>query len=113
VAVRIAIDLATEADRQEIYRLRHQVYAVEMHQHQENSEARLSDPLDTHNSYLKASVDGQLAGFVSITPPESPSYSVDKYFKREDLDFPFDRGLYEVRLLTVLPGHRRLACATC
>lgn len=51
LAVRIAIDLATEADRQEIYRLRHQVYAVELHQHRENSEACLSDPLDAHNTY--------------------------------------------------------------
>ena len=112
MAVRIAIDLATETDRQEIYRLRHQVYAVELHQHRENSEACLSDPLDAHNTYLKASIDGQLAGFVSITPPDTPSYSVDKYFKREDLDFPFDRGLYEVRLLTVVPGYRRLPCAS-
>lgn len=112
MAVRITIDLATEADRLEIYRLRHQVYAAELHQHQENSEARLSDSLDAHNTYLKASVHGQLGGFVSITPPDSPSYSVDKYFRREDLDFPFDSGLYEVRLLTVLPEYRRLACAT-
>ncbi len=112
MAVRITIDLATEADRQEIYRRRHQVYASELHQHQENSEARLSDPLDAHNTYLKACVHGQLAGFVSITPPGSPSYSVDKYFKREDFGFPFDLGLYEVRLLTVMPDYRRLPCAS-
>ena len=56
MADRITIDLATEADRQEIYRLRHQVYASELHQHQENSDACLSDSLDAHNSYLKASV---------------------------------------------------------
>lgn len=112
MAVRIVMDLATEADRQEIYRLRHQVYAVELHQHRENDEARLSDPLDSCNTYLKASVDGRLAGFISITPPGSPRYSIDKYFKRAEFDFPFDRGLYEVRLLTVMPGYRRLACAS-
>jgi histidinol-phosphate/aromatic aminotransferase/cobyric acid decarboxylase-like protein/GNAT superfamily N-acetyltransferase len=112
VAVRITIDLATEADRREIYSLRHQVYAVELHQHRENDEARLSDPLDSCNTYLKASVNGRLAGFISITPPDCPSYSIDKYFTREEFDFPFDRGLYEVRLLTVLPGYRRLACAS-
>ena len=106
------MDLATEADRREIYRLRHQVYAVELHQHRENDEARLSDPLDSCNTYLKASVDGRLAGFISITPPGGPSYSIDKYFKREEFDFPFDRGLYEVRLLTVMPGYRRRACAS-
>ena len=112
MADRITIDLATEADRQEIYRLRHQVYASELHQHQENSDACLSDSLDAHNTYLKASVHGQLAGFVSITAPGGPSYSVDKYFQREDFDFPFDSGLYEVRLLTVLPDYRGLACAS-
>lgn len=112
MALRITIDLATEADRREIYRLRHQVYAAELHQHQENSEGSLTDPLDAHNTYLRASVDGRLAGFVSITPPGSPSYSIDKYFKREELDFPFDRRLFEVRLLTVMPGYRRLACAS-
>lgn len=108
----VTIDLATENDRREIYRRRHQVYATELRQHQENDECSLSDSLDAHNTYLKASVDGQLAGFISVTPPDSPSYSVDKYFKREKFDFPFDRGLYEVRLLTVLPGHRRRACAS-
>ncbi len=112
MADRITIDLATEADRQEIYRLRHQVYASELHQHRENSDACLSDSLDAHNAYLKASVHGQLAGFVSITSPGGPSYSVDKYFQREDFDFPFDNGLYEVRLLTVLPDYRGLACAS-
>ena len=112
MASRITIDLATEADRLEIYRIRHLVYAAELHQHQENSESRLSDSLDAHNTYLTASVGGRLAGFISITPPGSPSYSIDKYFKREELSFPFDRGLFEVRLLTVLPGYRRLACAS-
>jgi hypothetical protein len=69
VSVRIVIDLATEKDRREIYRLRHAVYTAELHQHVENDQASLSDSLDTHNTYLKASVDGQLAGFVSISPP--------------------------------------------
>jgi hypothetical protein len=37
---------------------------------------------------------------------------VDKYFAREDFPFSFDDNLYEVRLLTVAPGHRRLVLAS-
>src|SRR5258706_2091444 len=94
-----------------IYPLRHQVYALELGQHPPNSTARLSDSLDAHNIYLKASIAGRLAGFISITLPGG-SYSVDKYFARQDFPFSFDENLYEVRLLTVVPGHRRLAVAS-
>ena len=86
---------------------------AELHQHQENSDARLSDSLDAHNTYLKASLsratwrDSSASLLLAV-----PSYSVDKYFQREDFDFPFDNGLYEVRLLTVLPDYRGLACAS-
>ena len=107
----ITLSLAEDADRPEIYALRHQVYALELGQHPPNSTARLSDSLDAHNIYLKASIAGRLAGFISITLPGG-SYSVDKYFARQDFPFSFDENLYEVRLLTVVPGHRRLAVAS-
>src|SRR5580698_10421540 len=108
---RITIALADDFDRPELYRVRHQVYALELGQHPPNSAARLSDPLDTYNLYLKAAVAGRIVGFVSITPP-GQSYSVDKYFTRKDFPFLFDDGLYEVRLLTVLASHRGLAVAS-
>jgi histidinol-phosphate/aromatic aminotransferase/cobyric acid decarboxylase-like protein/GNAT superfamily N-acetyltransferase len=108
---KITIALADDSDRPELYAVRHQVYALELGQHLPNSAARLSDPLDTHNLYLKAVIADRIVGFVSITPP-GQSYSVDKYFAREDFPFLFDDGLYEVRLLTVLPSHRRLAVAS-
>jgi histidinol-phosphate/aromatic aminotransferase/cobyric acid decarboxylase-like protein/ribosomal protein S18 acetylase RimI-like enzyme len=105
------IALADEFDRPELYRVRHQVYALELGQHPPNASASLSDPLDNYNLYLKAVVAGRIVGFVSITLP-GQSYSVDKYFTRPDFPFPFDDGLYEVRLLTVLASHRRLAVAS-
>ena len=108
---KVAIALADESDRPELYGLRHQVYALELGQHPPNSAQRLTDPLDAYNLYFKAVVAGRIAGFVSVTPP-GHSYSVDKYFAREDFPFRFDDGLYEVRLLTVLPSHRRLALAS-
>jgi hypothetical protein len=66
---RIKIVLAEGSDHPEIYALRHQIYALELGQHQVNTSARLSDSLDAYNTYLKACVAGRLAGFVSITPP--------------------------------------------
>ena len=54
---------------------------------------------------------GEIVGFVSITPPNEHGYSVDKYFPRERVPAVFDRGLYEVRLLTVTSAHRGAALA--
>lgn len=111
VGARITIALADDADRPAIYRMRHQVYGVELGQHPTNSAERLSDAVDVYNLYLKACVGGDIVGFVSITPP-GQRYSVDKYFERDGFPFPFDAGLYEVRLLTVVPVCRRLAVAS-
>ena len=101
----ITIADAVNADRTEIYALRHRVYALELGQHAADSSQQLSDALDAYNFYLKACVDGRIAGFVSITPP-GRRYSVDKYFQRDAFPFTFDNRLYEVRLLTVLPAYR-------
>ena len=105
-ASRIRIALAGEEDRPAIYRIRHRVYAQELGQHPPNAEGSLSDRLDAWNLYITASSNGALLGFVSLTPPGSPSYSIDKYFRREELPFSFDRRLFEVRLLTVTEPHR-------
>jgi histidinol-phosphate/aromatic aminotransferase/cobyric acid decarboxylase-like protein/GNAT superfamily N-acetyltransferase len=103
---RIRVALAGEADRSAIYSMRHRVYAEELGQHPPNAEGSLSDRLDSSNLYITASSAGAILGFVSITPPGAPSYSIDKYFQREQLPFPFDRRLFEVRLLTVSEPHR-------
>jgi histidinol-phosphate/aromatic aminotransferase/cobyric acid decarboxylase-like protein/N-acyl-L-homoserine lactone synthetase len=104
---RITLRLATERDRETIYRLRHEVYARELRQHRVNGAGRLTDSLDPFNTYIVASEGERLVGFISITPPGGPAYSIDKYLKREALPFPFDDKLYEVRLLTVPPSSRR------
>ncbi|HEX4342366.1 MAG TPA: aminotransferase class I/II-fold pyridoxal phosphate-dependent enzyme, partial [Verrucomicrobiae bacterium] len=106
VAENFCVSVAGEAERQEIYRIRHEVYAHELQQHPANEATRLSDSLDTGNTYLVVTIGGKIAGFVSVTPPGLPAYSIDKYFTREALPFPVDGGLYEVRLLTVLKTHR-------
>lgn len=106
-AQKIAIALAGEPEREEIYRVRHQVYACELGQHPVNQAMRLCDSLDAANVYLIARVAGRMAGFISVTPPGQDRFSIDKYFSRESLPFTVDEGLYEVRLLTVLPAYRR------
>jgi histidinol-phosphate/aromatic aminotransferase/cobyric acid decarboxylase-like protein len=100
------ISMATPADRQRIYEIRHDVYAEELGQHKTNPGRTLSDPLDTFNEYITAYVGGQLAGFISITPPSFGRYSIDKYIARDSLSIAFDDALYELRLLTVAEEHR-------
>src|SRR6266540_1146026 len=105
-AMPFVLETATVEDRIAIYRARHEVYARELGQHAANGAGRLRDPLDDDNVYLVARVDGELGGFVSITPAGRPAYSIDKYFTRAALPFEVDDGLCEVRLLTVLKAHR-------
>ena len=54
-----------------------------------------------------AKTGDEIAGFISLTPPGNPSYSIDKYFSRESLPFEVSPSLYEIRLLTVPKTHRR------
>ena len=102
---RTKISMASATDRQEIYAMRHAVYAQELRQHPANTAEALSDALDEFNEYVVAHVDGCLAGFISITPP-GRRYSVEKYVQRADLPVVFDDGLYELRVLTVASEHR-------
>jgi histidinol-phosphate/aromatic aminotransferase/cobyric acid decarboxylase-like protein len=102
----LAIRPATDADREVIYRLRHETYARELGQHSTNAASRLTDALDAFNTYLVATAGETIVGFVSVTPPGGPSYSIDKYFRRDEFPFRVDDRLYEIRLLTVLPSAR-------
>src|SRR5262245_49005458 len=72
----------------------------------------LRDSLDTGNLYLIARIGNELAGFVSVTVPSQETYSIDKYFHREQLPFSMDKGVFEIRLLTVLKPHRRREVAS-
>jgi histidinol-phosphate/aromatic aminotransferase/cobyric acid decarboxylase-like protein/GNAT superfamily N-acetyltransferase len=102
----IDLTLATPEDRDRIYAIRHEVYAVELGQHPVNDAGFLRDALDEVNTYIVAKVGGAVAGFVALTPPTPAGYSIDKYFRRDDLPFSFDAHLYEVRLLTVSQPYR-------
>ncbi|MGB0578076.1 MAG: aminotransferase class I/II-fold pyridoxal phosphate-dependent enzyme [Limisphaerales bacterium] len=100
------VSLATAEDREAIYRLRHEVYSRELGQHPDNAEERLCDEIDEWNAYLVVKAGETMAGFVSITPPSAPRFSIDKYFPRNELPVQAGEAVYEVRLLTVIDSCR-------
>ncbi|MCW1884814.1 GNAT family N-acetyltransferase [Luteolibacter flavescens] len=104
---RFVIAEADGKTRGQIHRARHRVYALELGQHPPNAEERLTDALDAVNRYFAATCGDELAGFVSVTPPGEAGYSIDKYFRRDELPFEVGDDVFEIRLLTVMPGHRR------
>ena len=97
---------STPEDRDGIYALRHEVYAGELGQHQTNDQGRLRDPIDETNVYIVAECAGQLAGFISITPPEAPRFSLEKYSSFDSAALGRSTDVFEVRLLTVRPAFR-------
>ena len=101
----MCVGIATPAQRDRIYRLRHEIYARELGQHAERADGALTDELDERNVYISASLDGHIAGFISITPPGS-RYSIDKYFAHDALPVARDAGLFEIRLLSVIAEQR-------
>ncbi|MDA1230401.1 MAG: histidinol-phosphate aminotransferase family protein, partial [Planctomycetota bacterium] len=50
--------------------------------------------------------NAEISGFISVTPPDSPSFSIDKYFSCRELPFECHEQLFEVRILTVVRTHR-------
>jgi histidinol-phosphate/aromatic aminotransferase/cobyric acid decarboxylase-like protein len=104
---RMTVRVATDEEREAIYRLRHEVYARELNQYALRADGRLTDALDAFNIYLVATDGKDIHGFISVTPPGHGHYSVDKYVKREDLPFPVDDKLYEIRIMTVPQSSRR------
>ena len=98
--------LATPSDREQIYKIRHDVYAKELGQHPCNTEERLIDILDSENEYIVIREKEQVVAFISITPPSAKSFSIDKYFCRQEIPIIFHDRLYELRLLTIIKARR-------
>lgn len=94
------VGLATLAQRETIYRLRHDIYARELGQHAERADRSLRDDLDERNVYIVVESAGHVAGFISITPPGG-RFSVDKYFSQDVLCFARGGEVFEIRLLPV------------
>jgi len=108
----VTLRLANEEDRASIYHVRHEVYAEELHQHTTNDVHALVDALDEANVYLVAHVGHELAGFISLTPPTAPLFSVEKHVTHDELPLKRNAELFEARLLTVCPRYRGTLVAT-
>lgn len=103
---RLVLLLASDDERMDVYRSRHDVYALELRQYESRPDGVLPDAENLDAQYIIASIDGEMAGFIGITPPGSPRFSVDRYMQRDEIPFAFDQGLYEIRALTVLKPFR-------
>ncbi|TKV60355.1 histidinol-phosphate aminotransferase family protein [Nakamurella flava] len=106
VTAPLRLALAGPAEREQIYRLRHAIYAVELGQHRPTPEGRLTDALDPTNDYLVALNGSTVVGFVSITPPSAGRWSLEKYLDRDRLPIRPGESVFEIRLLTVPGGAR-------
>jgi len=112
--MKMSISIASTAtDRENIFHLRHDVYAEELKQYESRPDGVLPDSTDIRGSYIITCVDKILAGFVGITPPGSPRYSIDKYFTRDEIPITFNSRLYEIRALTVRRSFRGSQIASC
>ena len=109
----LKISVAGADELESIYHLRHDVYATELGQYESRSDESLPDTGAVASVYIVASLDGKLAGFVGITHPNSPQYSVDKFLSRDEIPLTFDDQLYEIRALTVKEDLRGFQVATC
>ncbi|MFT5128201.1 MAG: histidinol-phosphate/aromatic aminotransferase/cobyric acid decarboxylase-like protein [Rhodothermales bacterium] len=97
---RIRVSVASAVERVVLYRLRHDVYCTELGQYEERSDGSLPDAVDIHSHYVIATIDDTLVGFVGITAPDSPRFSVEKHLG-EAMPVDLDEQTYEIRALTV------------
>ena len=70
----LSLCVVEEGDKPAIFRLRHEVYAVELRQYEANVEQTLYDAPEVQSVYLTLLAERELIGFVGITPPASPRF---------------------------------------
>lgn len=103
---RIEIKIANPTEQQDVYRLRHDVYCTELHQYPPRPDNHLPDNPDIKSIYITATIDDTLVGFIGITPPSSPHYSLEKHIARKHLPNLPREHTYEIRALTVKDAKR-------
>lgn len=106
MTAQIKLAIAAPTHHIEIAQIRHTVYATELGQFAPCPSGTLHDRSDVNSVYITASENGRLIGFVGVTPPESPTYSLEHYISRSDIPIRFDRHLFEIRALTVVDSSR-------
>ena len=103
---KIKIAIAKKRDLKSIDTLRHSVYATELGQFEPSAEKSLHDRPEVESTYIVAYEGDKLAGFVGITAPSSPAYSIDHYILRSQSGLTYTDGLFEIRALTVIDQSR-------
>jgi histidinol-phosphate/aromatic aminotransferase/cobyric acid decarboxylase-like protein len=106
MTTKIELTLAASADQINIDHIRHDIYAAELGQFHTSTDGILRDTPEVESIYIAAFINQKLVGFVAVTPPTSPGYSIDKYIARPDTGLSFDASLYEIRTLTVIDSSR-------
>ncbi len=106
MTTRMKITLAQGDDARVIDHIRHDVYAAELRQFRSNTDETLRDRAEVQSVYIAAFDGTELIGFVGITPPSSPRYSIENHVRQTDLNVPFDEHLFEIRALTVVDQSR-------
>ena len=95
--------LANTEDREQIYRLRYDIYAKELGQYPENVEKKIQNQYDEVNEYFVIK-DSELniVAFISVTPPNKYGLSSVNHLKKINVIYHGDPDAYEMRLLTVV-----------
>ncbi len=108
---KLTISLPTAQDCELINRIRHDVYISELKQFDPLEGDMLPDRPEVDSTYIKCEINGALIGFVGITPPSSPTYSIDHYVDRNQVPVQFGKHAYEIRALTVVDSVRGTVAA--
>ncbi len=110
---KLSISSADIADKEAVFKLRHDVYAVELGQFNVSADGKVPDGAQVESEYIVAKIGKKIVGFVGVTPPSSPQYSLEKYVMRGQVPLEFDESLYEIRALTVRAGFRGYFISNC
>lgn len=89
----------------EICRLNHQTFSIEIPQHNENSEGMLIDKFHQENQYIICLDKSELVGMVALR--DLRPFSLDSKVNNLEQYLPPHKSLCELRLLSIKPTYRK------
>lgn len=95
----------------DVYRLRHDVYATELNQYPTRVDDSLRDNDQVQSEFIGATFRGKLIGFIGVTSPMSPQFSLDKHVPRDQWTKDLPGPCFEIRTLTVAKSFRHFRLA--
>jgi aspartate aminotransferase-like enzyme len=102
---RIAFAIATADTFDDIHRLNYRGFVEEIPQHPPNPSKQLVDKFHDQNTYVIATCNNVTIGMVALRGQRP--FSIDSKLDRLDRYLPESQSLCEIRLLYVVPEHRR------